>query len=183
MAKPLLYLALVTALAAAGWFGLHAWIDREVNLRLTANAAEVTNATLDRLTDDLAHIRQGTERLNQDMGGLAQDTKSTLSRMRKELANAKTANLADPLPDAVAASICVQFHKANSGNALHGKALPDSLLRLPEDAFATRCRNAWRKVTWGSVVEWLVPLMEYGGKLQRMLDAGRDYYSPKAGNK
>ena len=181
MTKPLLILAIIAALAAAGWFGLHAWIDREVDLRLTTKANEVTNATLDRLTNDLAHIKQGTEKLNQDMGSLAQDTKSSLQRVRKELANAKTVTLADPLPDAVAASLCMQYHKANSGNALHGKALPDSILRLPADAFAAKCGDAWRKVSWGDVVEWLVPLMEYGGQLQRLLDAGRTYYSPKAG--
>ena len=159
--------------------GISRWIDREVRLQTAEKANETTNAALARIGEDLERVTEKTDELHRGVSDLAAATKSGLSSVRREIANAKTVTLADPLPGAVAESLCVQYHKANSRNALHGKALPGAVFQLPADAFAKRCGAAWGKVTWGDVIEWVFPLMEHDGSLQRQLDAGAAYYAPQ----
>ena len=172
----LVVLAVIGTLLFAAWQGVQAWVASEVRLQVAEKANEVTNATLDRIAGDVRKAAEGTARLNQDVSELSDVTRRGLSGVRREMANAKTITLSDPLPGAVAESLCVQYHKANSGNALHGKTLSGAVLRLPADTFAKRCGSAWARVTWGAVIEWIFPLMEHDGGLQLQLEAGRRYY-------
>lgn len=174
--------ALLAALALVGW--LYDSSRIELSLTKTAlataeNANKTTTETLERIAGDVREIGEKTSDLSKDILSLSAATQRGILSVRKEVASAKTVTLSDPLPRDIAVSLCLQHHTANSGNALHGEALPGAVLFVPSDAFAKQCAAAWKRVTWGDVVEWLIPLMEHDGKLQRQLDAGRAYYTPK----
>jgi hypothetical protein len=179
MQKYIIALAVLGALFLSGFLGVKEWVNREVRLHVAEKANEVTNDTLTRIEENMKQVTEETNKLHQGVSDLAVATQRGLSSVRREVANAKTINLGDPLPGAIAESLCVQYHKANSRNTLHREGIPDTVLQLQPDAFAERCRAAWARVTWGDVVEWLFPLMEHDGGLQRQLDAGRAYYAPK----
>ena len=173
--------AMIAVLAFLWWrhgAALDNLSDAKTSLAVAEAANAVTAETLTRIASDVKNVAEQTSTLHQGVSALTDATQRGISGVRKEISNAKAVNLADPLPGAVAESLCVQYHKANSRNALRGKSLPDSLFLLPADAFAQRCRTAWARVKWGDVVEWSFSLMEHDGELQLKLDSGAAYYGP-----
>ncbi|WP_027188856.1 hypothetical protein [Desulfovibrio cuneatus] len=177
---------LAVGLLLAGGKAIEYAIDKAAKAEAAAQQAVqanvVTKHTLEYTTNATSKMVAVTGKLAEQVQTLASTTKKGMTSLQKGLADAKTIDLTAAVPADVSTALCVQWAESSGyAGGMAGKAVSSPLVQNTTHALAGQCRAAWANVTWRDLVEYVVPLMEYGGQTRMQLEAGAAYYGPKVG--